>query len=333
MQALISVIVPIYNVAPYILRCLESIAAQSYRPIECLLIDDCGTDDSMQLTDQFITNYGGDIQFSIIHHEQNIGLSGARNTGMKAAKGDYFYFLDSDDAITPDCIGTLMSLAEKYPDADYIQGHLVTGADNLNEGTIDADVPEFCHEKKLLEDIILCKTHRTAWNRLMKRSFLLDNNLFFPVGLVMEDHYWNYFVAKQAKAAVFCRKSTYYYFKNAESIINSPSKAALIKRYSSYIALSEAILCDLLQRDDKRSCHSQYIGEAIVFCMVNLARLQSLHHWCIFWKFAFRTAWQLRSHITRRRSLLFISMMPPCCFLINIKSWRWRLRHYIVGKI
>lgn len=333
MRALVSIIIPIYNIAPYILRCLESITAQSYRSLECLLIDDCSTDDSMQLANQFIKHYCGDILFSIIHHEQNMGLSVARNTGMKAAKGDYFFFLDSDDAITPDCIRTLMNLAEKYPDADYIQGNLVTGDDNLNEGTINADVPEYCQEKKLLENIILCKTHRTAWNRLIKRSFLLDNNLFFPVGLVMEDHYWNYFVAKQAKAAVFCREATYYYFKNSESIINSPSKTALIKRYSSYIALSEIILSDLQQRDDKLSCHSQYIGEAIVFCMMNLARLQSLNHWCVFWKFALRTAWQLRVNITVRRSLLFISMMPPFCFFVNIKSWRWRLRQYIVHQL
>ena len=333
MQAVVSVIVPVYNVAPYILRCLKSIAAQNYRPIECLLIDDCGTDNSISLTEQFISEYKGDIRFSIIRHQQNLGLSGARNTGMKAAKGDYIYFLDSDDAITPDCSATLVSLAEKYPDADYIQGHLAIGADNLNEGTIDADVPEYCHERKSLEDFILCKTHRTAWNRLMKRSFLLDNDLFFPVGLVMEDHYWNYFVAKQAKAAVFCRKATYYYFKNDESIINNPSKVAFINRYSSYIALSKTIISDLLQRDDTRSCHSQYVGEAIVFCMVNLARLQSIRHWCIFWHFAFRTAWQLKAHITGRRSLLFLSMMPPCCFFTNIKAWRWRLRQYIIAKL
>ena len=333
MQSLISIIVPVYNAAPYILRCLKSIAAQNYRPIECLLIDDCGTDNSISLVEQFISEYKGDILFSIIHHHQNIGPSGARNTGIKVAKGDYIYFLDSDDAITTDCIKILTCLTEKYPDADFIQGNIVTGSDELNEGIIDADVPEYCNEKPMLENIILCKSHRTAWNRLIKRSFLLDNNLFFPVGLIMEDHYWLYFISVQVHAAVFSHQATYYYYKNGDSLINNFSKASLIKRYSSYIALLETIISDLLQRHDTQPCHSRNLGESIVLCMVNLARLRSIRHWCFFWQFALRTAWRLKAHITGQRILLFISMMPPCCFLTSIKSWRWRLRHYIVGKL
>lgn len=333
MQALISVIVPIYNAAPYILRCLESIVAQSYQPIECLLIDDCGTDDSMQLVDQFITHYDGYIHFYIIHHEQNIGLSGARNTGMKAANGDYIYFLDSDDAITPNCIETLTNLAEKYPNADYVQGNIVTGAKQLMEGTIDPDIPEFCEEKQLLESIILCKTHRTAWNRLIKRSFLENNSLFFPVGLLMEDHYWTYFVSKHAHAVAFTYKGTYLYYNNDGSIVNSTSKTSLIKRYSSYIAIIDTIVSDILQRNDIQSCHIQYVGEAIVFCMVNLARLHSLRHWWIFWIFAWHLAYNLRKKITWTRFLFFICMMPPLCLITDMKGWRWRLRYYVVGKL
>lgn len=333
MQPLVSIIVPIYNVAPYIIRCLRSIDSQSYRPIECILIDDCGTDNSIPIAEQFITNYKGDIRFSVVHHQQNMGLSAARNTGMKVAKGDYIYFMDSDDAITSDCIETLVSLSVKYPDADYIQGNLITGADNLNTGNIDLDVPEYCNEKQTLEEIILCKSHRTAWNRLLKVNFLLDNDLFFPVGLIMEDHYWTYFVAKKANAAVFCHKGTYYYYKNSESIINSPSKASLIKRYSSYISISEAIINDLLVRNDVQPCHGRYVGEAIVLCMTNLVRLHSLRHWIKFWKFAFHTAWRIRKCLTWRRLCLCVCMLPPCCFLTNIKGWRWRARQYIIARI
>lgn len=333
MQPLVSIIVPIYNVAPYIIRCLQSIDIQTYRPIECLLIDDCGTDESVPLVEQFTARYNGDIHFYILRHEYNMGLSAARNTGIKTATGDYVYFMDSDDVITPDSIETLVSLSVKYPDADFIQGDIVIGTDDLNTGNIDPDVPEYCNEKRTLEEIILCKSHRTAWNRLLKVNFLLDNRLFFPVGLVMEDHYWTYFVAKKTKTAVFCHKGTYYYYKNSESIINSPSKTSLINRYSSYIYISEAIINDLLLRPDILPFHSRYVGETIVLCMINLVRLHSLHHWSIFWEFAFHTAWRLRRHITWRRLCLFVDMMPPCCFLTNIKGWRWRLRQYLIAKI
>ena len=174
----VTIIIPVYNVAPYIIRCLQSVVAQTYYDIECILIDDCGTDNSIQLTEQYINRYNGAIHFTIVRHQQNIGLSAARNTGLKNATGEYIYFMDSDDAITPDCIEILTDLAKKYPDADYIQGNIITGTEELNEGNIDSDVPEFCDNKRQLENIILCKTHRTAWNRLIKRTFLTKNSLY-----------------------------------------------------------------------------------------------------------------------------------------------------------
>ncbi|MBR2244698.1 MAG: glycosyltransferase family 2 protein [Prevotella sp.] len=326
----VSIIVPIYNVAPYIERCLHSIESQTYHDIECILVDDCGKDDSMHIAEQFIQHYKGDIRFCIIRHQQNQGLSAARNTGMKTATGEYIYFIDSDDTITPDCIETLVDLAKKYPNADYVQGDTVTGSELLNVGDIDADVPEYCTEKQLLEKIILSKTHRTAWNRLIKRSFLIDNSLFFPVGLLMEDHYWTYFVSKQVHAVSFTHKGTYFYYKNKDSIINSPSKASYIKRYSSYMTITGVLINDMLQRDDIQPWHRIYVGEAIVFCLLNLARLRSLRHWWKFWKFTWRIAYKLRTRFTWRRFLLFICMMPPICMMMGINGWRWRIQQYVI---
>ena len=329
----ISIIVPIYNVAPYINRCLQSIIAQTNHSFECILIDDCGTDNSMEIVEQFVHCYKGNICFNIIPHQQNQGLSAARNTGIRAATGDYIYFMDSDDAITPNCIETLTHLAEKYPNADYIQGDIVTGNEQLMVGTTDPDVPEFCDEKRLLEKIILCKTHRTAWNRLIKRSFLIDNSLFFPIGLLMEDHYWTYFVAKSAHAVVFSHEGTYLYYNNKDSLVNSSSKVSLIKRYSSYISVSDAIISDMLLRNDIQQCHRTYVCEALAFCMVNLAQLHSLYHWFIFWKFTWNTAWKLRTKFSWKRLLFIIYMMPPMCFMIANKGWRWRLRQFIAWKL
>lgn len=329
----VSVIIPVYNVEPYITRCLQSLTDQSCQDIECLLIDDCGTDKSMQIIESFLNTYKGSIQFSIIHHQQNQGLSAARNTGMKTATSDYIYFMDSDDAVTPDCIETLITLAEKYPDADYVQGDIVTGAPQLMEGHIDTDVPEFCDDKKRLEEIILCKSHRTAWNRLLKRSFLLSNNLFFPVGLVMEDHYWTYFVAKSAHAVAFTHKGTYYYYNNSGSIVNAKSSQHYIRNYLSYLTITDNIISDMLQRKDIQPCHRQYVGEAIVFCMINLARLKSLSHWCKFWKASYGFAIKLRNKFTWHRFLLLLCMLPPFCLMTNIEGWRWRVRQYILTKV
>ena len=329
----ISIVIPVFNVAPYILRCLQSVVVQNYHDIECLLIDDCGIDDSIVIAKQFIQDYNGNIRFSIVSHPKNLGLSAARNTGMKAATGDYIYFMDSDDAITSDCIETLAGIAEKYPDADYVQGNIITGTDQLMKGDIDADVPDFCDDKTFLENIILCKTHRTAWNRLMKRSFLLNNSLFFPVGLTMEDHYWNYFVAKKAHAVAFTHKGTYFYYNNEGSIVNSKSKAAYIKNYSSYMTLSDCIIHDMLQRQDLQRCHTVYVGEAMAFCMINLMHLRSIIHWIFFWKFVCCIAWSVRRKFTWHRLFFLICLLPPLCYMIGHKGWRGRLRQYIAWKL
>lgn len=118
----ISVIVPIYNVENYILECLQSVAAQTKtKNVECILVDDCGTDNSVKVAEQFISAYKGDISFALFHHSENKGLSAARNTGIKNARGKYLFFLDSDDTIKPYCLDELFALAEKYH-ADMVQG-------------------------------------------------------------------------------------------------------------------------------------------------------------------------------------------------------------------
>ncbi len=104
----ISIIVPVYNVAPYIAACLQSVMHQTCQDaLECILVDDCGTDNSMEVVGETLKAYKGPIDFKVVHHTQNRGLSAARNTGMAEATGDYVYFLDSDDEIAPDCIQRL----------------------------------------------------------------------------------------------------------------------------------------------------------------------------------------------------------------------------------
>ena len=97
----VSIIIPVYQVKNYIERCITSVISQSYNhsAIECILVDDCGIDNSIMLAQKCIDNYKGDMQFKIIHNKHNCGLSVSRNNGMEIATGDYLFFLDSDDYI------------------------------------------------------------------------------------------------------------------------------------------------------------------------------------------------------------------------------------------
>ena len=91
----VSIIIPTYNVESYIKECLDSVAAQTYcGAMECVIVDDCGKDGSIEIAKEFIANYYGDIDFRIIHRKKNGGLSAARNSGIEEVSGDYIFFLD-----------------------------------------------------------------------------------------------------------------------------------------------------------------------------------------------------------------------------------------------
>ena len=105
-KELISIIVPVYNASPYIIRCLDSIRAQTYTYFEVIIVDDGSTDESGALCDNYCSI---DQRFNVVHQE-NLGPGPARNTGLNLIKGKFVYFLDSDDAIMPEALETAYDL-------------------------------------------------------------------------------------------------------------------------------------------------------------------------------------------------------------------------------
>ena len=218
----ISVIVPVYNVEPYIRECFSSIVAQTYKgEIECIFVDDCGQDRSVEILEELTADYHGTISFTILHHEHNKGLSGARNTGIRHATGDYLYFLDSDDTITPDCIERLVALAEKYPGVEVVQGSAKTTNEwlQLKQG----EVPEYSNSFRWIRKTLLRRSviPMTAWNKLLKREFLLKNELLFVEGMIHEDEVLNFMLAKYVCSMAFCLNQTYIYKENINGIMHN----------------------------------------------------------------------------------------------------------------
>ena len=178
----VSIVIPVYNVEPYIEECLQSVMRQTYLGMmECILVDDCGTDNSMGIAEQLIEAYNGPIDFKVLHHEHNRGVSAARNTGIDAACGEYIFFLDSDDWISDDCIERLTQPLD-FGRYDFVVGDWSSrGKDSFVS----------CHEgeyyKKGLKPIVRNEITVAAWNKLFRKSFLIDNQLLFEVGKVYED--------------------------------------------------------------------------------------------------------------------------------------------------
>lgn len=328
----VSIIIPIYNVAAYIERCLQSVVDQTYTDIECILVDDCGSDNSMEVAQNFINNYKGNITFLILHHDKNKGLSAARNTALRYAKGEYVYFLDSDDAITSDCIEVLMFLATKYPDAAFAQGNFLDRDMQISRYGWKILLPEYCDEKEKLEKIILFKVVTSACNKVIKKCIFTEYQLYFPDGIVHEDMYWTFFLMKYTKAAAFVNKGTYIYYINDNSIVTSVSYQARIKRYSSRLYASEAFCADLDKEKKSSRCQRHYVAGNLTSAMIEVAALHSLNHWRIFWQHV----WKLHAshnNLTFWQHVLFLFLMPPLCFPIGFKGWYWRVQKYIVNRI
>lgn len=235
---IVSIIIPVYNVAPYIEGCLRSVIKQTYKgAIECLIVDDCGTDDSIDIAKQIIGEYDEPIRFEIIHHDYNRGLSVARNTGTFQAAGDYLYYLDSDDEITEDCIEKMMETAMKYPLIEMVQGN----ARLYPIRQQDPIIKQFpVKNAKKNDEVRACFYHKhlipvNAWNKLIMRSFLMRNHLFFKEGLLWEDSHWIFFLLKHITTVSFVSDVTYLHKRRPGSIVTGTNKRTEAKHRAIFL--------------------------------------------------------------------------------------------------
>lgn len=217
----VSIIIPIYNVEPYILECLQSVANQTIEDkLECILVDDCGTDNSVSVAEEFLKTYSGAIHFELLRHQKNGGLSAARNTGVRASHGEYLYFLDSDDTIIPRCMEILVEMAERNQ-ADVVIGSYITD-DNRMRQFENIDYPECVSDrgrvKRMMLDYDVIPV--TAANRLIRRELIIQNDLFFKEGIIHEDNYWTFFLAKHVNRMAICKEKIYNYRLTPGSITN-----------------------------------------------------------------------------------------------------------------
>lgn len=215
----ISIIVPVYNVEHELSRCVDSILNQSYTNIEAILVDDGSTDRCPSICDAFVMK---DRRVRVIH-KPNGGLSSARNAGLREASGEWILYVDSDDYILNDSCERLIAVGAKY-DCDIVSADAIRefngGREYMVHGSL-ADGKCYPSRDFIIKTVKPCEWYAPACFNLYKRSFLIENNLFFVEGLLHEDMEMQPRVFLAAKTVAYCAYPFYRYVDRASSIMNA----------------------------------------------------------------------------------------------------------------
>lgn len=214
----VSIIIPVYNVEDYIVECLSSISAQTYQgEIECILVDDCSTDKSVEVIRNFIKEDRSKVEYRVILQNKNQRQGIARNVGLKHAKGDYILFVDSDDVISHNCLDVMFNEVEKHPDVDYVLCSM-TDMDGHTSFS-PQDYPSYvCDKKWLMRKSLFPEggISQGPVNKLIKKSLILENNIYFPGKVIYEDVQFSFLLGIFAQSACFSTARTYFYRTNRE---------------------------------------------------------------------------------------------------------------------
>lgn len=248
--SLVSIIIPVYNVADYVAECLEGLCAQTYGNIEVIVVDDGSTDGSGQICERFAAR---DSRFRVIH-QRNQGLSSARNAGLDNARGKYVSFVDSDDAVSPVFIEALLALH-----VDVAQCAFATDPDELSHQIEAHDSSRAMVGREACRAQLLDSTGNATvvWNKLYRAG--LFDGVRFPAGRQHEDEFVTHRVLWKAASVSSTAQAFYFYRQRSDSIMGSgvsaktqDAFAALEERASFYrlqgdeelAALCEAVLCN-----------------------------------------------------------------------------------------
>jgi len=243
----VSIVIPVYNVEQYLKKCLDSAVKQTLQEIEIIAVNDGSIDNSLKILEEYSQR---DNRITIITQE-NQGLSGARNTGIKCAKGEYLLFLDSDDYIEHDMAEVLYKRAIKE-NADVVICRYkqvdINGNTKYKSGITDT----FSKEQHFRR-VLAAQSFSMACDKLFKRDLFVSNDILFPLGLYHEDVYTTYKLFFYAKS--ICVEEKYFY--NWLVRQGSISKSINEKHIKDF----RKILLDTKQFLEDKHCFNKYESE------------------------------------------------------------------------
>lgn len=206
-MGLVSIIIPVYNAELFINACLISVINQTYKRIEVILIDDASKDRSLEIAEKLLKDTS--LQYAVIKYTSNQGVSVARNEGVVAANGDYIFFLDADDYISPHCIESMVCAAQKY-NADMVYANHYDIFDSGEPVEQSGAVEDVCYDAPL-SAYVAGKLLSTVWNCLINKEFYSASGVTFREKIRVEDELWSFSLILRARRVCRITARTYYY--------------------------------------------------------------------------------------------------------------------------
>lgn len=251
----LTIIVPVYNVETYLEKCLDSILAQTYRNFECIVVDDGSSDQSGHICDAYAQK---DSRIVVIHQE-NGGLSAARNTAMEMAKGDLIGFVDGDDAIMPSMYERMIELLDEYQaDIAMCDYHSIKGS----VGTISGEGVTVWTGREFTERILVDEIGSQLWKFIYRKELWKD--IVSPYRRYAEDMWILHRVTYRAKRVVKTDEPLYIYNDTRENNISNDAKNSVKNRIDRALAVFKRIdFCEAYNFND--NIKAKVVNQAIKF--------------------------------------------------------------------
>lgn len=256
-QPAITLIIPCYNVAAYVQATLDSVSAQTATfggALECLLIDDGSTDHTASVCQAYLEAYAGSISYRLLRQPRNLGVSAARNRGIREATGRYLYFMDGDDTLVPDCLAALWACVEQHPGVEMVYAGIRRTDGDPWMSYEGRHLPAYTTDRHAIKIDLIGSEHLTVscCNKLYRRELIVGNQLYFDETLPKhEDDLWNNLLAKYVTSLATVARDTYIYNVHSGSLTTTHDDD--IKCMMDRLVVEERIIrhIDDLYRDDQ----------------------------------------------------------------------------------
>ena len=242
-----SIVIPVYKVEPYLDECVSSVVGQHYSDFEVILVDDGSPDNCGQMCDSWAKK---DSRIRVVHQE-NGGLSAARNTGIRSGTGEYVLFLDSDDWwADPHVLEAVDAQLKKTPVDVLSYNYRKSYGDKLEPLYFPETLPNSRFPESLGEITRDDRWITGACNKAIRRELLTENQLYFRTGITSEDIDWTLRLALQSKSFAFANICVFVYRQHASSISHSATQKkieCLCDNVCECVRLLEAAPADTAQ--------------------------------------------------------------------------------------